>query len=230
MKIKSYFSGKIKQMKKYKKEEYHGVSLLASHRQSFLNLLVYEYNTVGFMYGVYMWRIDLPKGYDTSNLIEILNLCGIRFTIDRDYTGILDILYVFGNNKAFGILINGLRCGYYKQDIIFNRSLLEEFEMYAGIYWITHDGFDDFISLREINKLNPLDNTRTEIKMYNLTDNDSAINAFNKLAGIVVYNGNTREYDIEYFSDQKIKKSIVDNSTIVEEESDKFDPSIDEII
>lgn len=228
MKIKAYALGKIKQLKKHKKEEYHGVSLLASHKQSFLNLLAYEYNTVGFMYGVYMWRIDFPKEYDTRNLVEMLNLCGIRFTIDRDYTDILDILYVFGDNKSFGILINGLRRGYYEQDIIFNRTLLEEFEMYAGIYWITHDGFDDFISLREIIKLNPSINTRTVLEMNDLINNDSVVNAYNRIAGVLIYN--EEKYNVEYFSDQKIKNSRVDNSTIVEEENENFDPSIDEII
>lgn len=232
MKIKSYILGKFKQIKKHKKEEYHGVSLLASHRQSFLNMLAYEYNRVGYMYGVYMWRIDLPKGYDTNNIIEILDLCGIRFTIDRDYTDILDILYVFGDNKSFGILVNGLRCGYYIQDVIFNRSLLEEFEAYAGIYWITHDNFDDFISLREeVIKLDPLYSTRTEIELNGNINNESVMNAFNKLAGVLVYNKEAvLEYSMEYFSDQKIKNSIAGNSTIVEEENEKFDPSIDEII
>lgn len=231
MKIKSYLLGKIKQIKKHKKEEYHGISLLASHRQSFLNMLAYEYNKVGYMYGVYMWKIDLPKGYDTNNIVEILDLCGIRFTIDRDYTDIIDTLYVFGNNKSFGILVNGLRCGYYKQDIIFNRSLLEEFESYAGIYWFTHNNLDDYISLKEVIKLNPSYSTRTEIELNNNINNESAIDAFNKLAGVIVYNEeDALEYSMEYFSDQKIKNSIAGNSTIVEEENEKFDPSIDEII
>lgn len=228
MKIKSYILGKIKQFKKYKKEDYNESSTLISYNQKFLNILAYEYNTVGYMYGVYMWKIDIPKGYDTNNLVEMLDLCGIRFTIYREYDT-TDILYIFGNNRSFGILINGLRCGYYMQDIIFNRSLLEEFEMYAGIYWITHDGLDDFISLREVVKLNPSYNSRTKLQINEMEDN--SINAFNKIAGVVVYNDNhILEYSIEYFSDQKIKKSMIDNSIIVEEENNKFDPSIDEII
>lgn len=231
MSLKGFLKGKLRQLKKISKEEYEGYSELAIKKLEYKNMLAYEYNTKNYMYGIYMWKIDIPKEYDTKNLVEILDLNSIRFTIDREYYDGINILYIFGNNRSFGIMINALRCGFYKPDIVLNRSLLEEFESYAAIYWITHDGdWTDFISLKDIVKINPSIDTKILLAI-DPDSNKSEVNAFDKLAGILVYHKNNliEDFYIEYFMDQKLKNTNTYN-TIVEEENEEFDPSIDEII
>lgn len=232
MNLKAYLKGKLRQIKKIQKEEYNEGSDRGRLKLSFTNLYSNEVYKAGDANGYYIFKLGIVLDHNENELyklLENLRMNNIGFNLvelyadDKVYR-----LYMHGTARNFATLINKYTYGIYEPSNIFTKSEVNQLLLYPAIYRCINGNMLNFDTSIPEEQISHIAEKSFEVNLKSNTDSMD-FTWKEKYLGILEYDYAHNEFTVKYNENNKLKE-YMNADNILEEENNKFDPSIDEIV
>lgn len=228
MGIKGYFKGKFLQMKKHNKEIYNGESNKAKYPIKMTNIYANENYKAGDANGFYIFKLEVngkDSLVDAFKLGENLVKNNIYYTMYEFMVEDMYYMYIYGTAKSFAKVIEKFIHSVYVQSQIITKTEINQFLLYPAIYRNVYGSISDFdTSLTNDDITHDADN----IIPIHVSLNIDMVNIYQVFTNIK-YDYLTNDYTV-LFREDDLLKTYKEQDNILEEENEKFDPSIDELI